>query len=330
MAVHTVYISPAHMDPDYTIERQVLGPDVDLRVFTSVEPLRMGDEAKDADAIMVWRLPVHEQTLRRLRRCKLIIRMGVGYDIVDTAAAREQGIPVANVPDYCTGEVADHTLALLLAVARGVTTFNEGVHRGDDGWAWDAAGPLRRITGRTLGIIGLGRIGAAVALRAKAFGLRVAFYDPYVVDGMDRALGLLRLDQDSLLAQADYLTFHTPLTQQTRGMADQAFFQKVKPGVVVINTSRGPVVDIGALEAAMRSGRVAAAALDVLPAEPPVPEPALIHAWRRREPWLHGRLIITPHAAFYSEEADRDMRVKAAQTVRDVLQGKAVRNCVNC
>ncbi|MDA1036649.1 MAG: C-terminal binding protein [Chloroflexi bacterium] len=257
------------------------------------------------------------------------MRLGVGYDVVDAEAARRKGIALANVPDYCTNEVADHTMALMLSLTRGLSAYVDSVKADVERWEWSAAGKLFRMTGKTLGIIGLGRIGTAVAMRAKAFGLDVAFYDPYARDGMDRALGLRRLELDDLLAQADFLTLHTPLTDETRGMVNADFFAKLKHGAYLVNTSRGGVLDANALEVALREGRVAAAALDVLPTEPPDPELALVKAWRAGEDWLKHRLIVTPHSAFYSEEGEVDMRVKATATVREVLDGLPPRNVVN-
>jgi phosphoglycerate dehydrogenase-like enzyme len=330
MTTHLVYISPGHMDPTYAIERAGLGPDVELRVMSNPDRGDMdGAEARDADAIITWRTHINEAAIDELERCKVIVRMGVGYDIVDVDAAKRRGIPVCNIPDYCTNEVADHTMALLLTLSRGLMAYNASVQSGMEGWEWSSAGLLYRLTGRTLGIVGLGRIGTAVAMRAKAFGMRVVFFDPYVRDGMDRALGLTRLTLDELLAEADAITFHTPLTDETRHLAGEDLFRKIKPGVFVVNTSRGGVLDAQALEMALREGRVAAAALDVLPTEPPDPELPLIRAWRAGEEWMRHRLVVTPHAAFYSEEGERDMRVKAAATARDVLDGGAPRNRVN-
>lgn len=329
MPIHVVYISPKHMDPTYAIERAGLGPEVELREWRATDPSALAEELQDADAVMTWRVRLDEAVISRLHRCRVIIRFGVGFDLVDIDAARWHGIPVCNVPDYCTNDVADHAMGLLLALNRAIPTFTENVRSGNEGWSWAGAGKLRRLTGSTLGIVGLGRIGKAVALRAKAFGLNVAFHDPYVPDGTERALGLTRLSLDDLLGSADFLSLHTPLTEETRGMAGSDFFAKAKQGVTLINTSRGPVVDLDALESAMRKGHVGAAALDVLPVEPPDPAPGLIQAWRDEEAWVRGRLIVTPHAAFYNEESDRDMRVKATQTVRDVLDGLPVRNQVN-
>jgi len=329
MPKHTVLISPTHMDPSYEIERRELGPDVELRPFSATDPATLGAEARDADAVMVWRMLFPAAAIEQLRRCKVIVRFGVGYDVVDIIAAREHGIPVCNVPDYCTEEVADHAMALLLSLARRIPALNDAVRQDPTPWSYAAAGPIHRIPGKTLGIVGLGRIGTAVAMRAKAFGLRVAFHDPYVTDGMDRALGLTRLGLDQLLAESDFISLHTPLSPETRGMVNDEWLRKVKPGAMLVNTSRGRVLDIDALGRAMRDGRIAAAGLDVLPQEPPVPEPDLIRAWRAGEAWVQGRLIVTPHASFYSEESDIDLRVKAARTVREVLDGRPPRNRVN-
>jgi C-terminal binding protein len=325
-----VCISPGHMDPTYAIERESLGPNVDLRPLTNPDRGFMyGAEAKDADAIMTWRTKIDAAAIDQLEKCKIIVRFGVGYDIVDAGAARRRGIAVANVPDYCTNEVADHTMALMLSLTRGLSAYVDSVKTNVESWEWSAAGKLYRMTGKTLGIIGLGRIGTAVAMRAKAFGLDVAFHDPYARDGMDRALSLRRLELNDLLAQADFLTLHTPLTNETRGMVNADFFSKLKHGAFLVNTSRGAVLDANALELALREGRVAAAALDVMPTEPPDPELALVKAWRAGEDWLKHRLIVTPHSAFYSEEGEVDMRVKAAATVKEVLNGQPPRNVVN-
>ena len=331
MPKHVVYISPGHMDPTYALEREGLGSDVDLRVMSNADRGYMdGNEAREADAIMTWRTHINAEAIERLERCKLIVRMGVGFDIVDVAAAATKGIPVSNVPDYCTNEVADHTIALLLTIVRGIPAYVDSVRTDTNRWEWSAAGHLNRIQGKTLGIVGLGRIGTAVALRAKAFGIDVAFYDPYARDGMERALGLRRVaNRDDLLSQADFLSLHTPLTGETRGMVNADFLGKVKQGAFLVNTSRGGVLDANALEFALREGRIAAAALDVLPTEPPDPELPLINAWRDGEDWIKHRLIVTPHSAFYSEQGEVDMRVKATQTIREVLDGLAPRNVVN-
>ncbi len=177
---------------------------------------------------------------------------------------------------------------------------------------------------QTFGIVGLGRIGTAAALRAKAFGFRVAFYDPNLPNGADLAIGVARARTlDALLTQSDVLSLHAPLTPQTRGMLGARELALLPDGAVLVNTARGPLVDLDALAAALRDGKLAGAALDVLPAEPPVaPEPALLSAYRAREAWLEGRLIVTPHSAFHTPQAWADIRRKAAETMAAALEGK--------
>ena len=331
MTNHTVYITQSGDKFDTSVETQVLGADVDLRVIASRDPDEIGRQAKDADAMLVWRTPITEAVLSRLARCKVIVRIGIGFDIIDIEAARAHGIPVCNVPDYGTNDVADHAMGLILALRRGLTIFNDAVRAGNEGWTYTMAGPLSRLTGQTLGIVGFGRIGTALALRAKAFGLHVMVYDPYAPPGQEKAIGVERTgDLHELLGSSDIVSLHTPLTEETRGMANASFFAAMKPGAIVINTARGGVLDMDALEVAMREGRVGAAGLDVWPTEPPSPVTSLMQAWRDGEPWIKDRLIATPHAAFYNLESYHEMRSKAAQTVRDVLDGLPPRNCVNC
>jgi len=234
---------------------------------------------------------------------------------------------VCNIPDYGTDVVADHTIACLLALARGLPTYTESIQSGH--WTHGAAAPLRRLSETTLGIIGLGRIGTATALRAKAFGMEVRFYDPYLPDGVDKALGISRSYKlTELLSHSDAVSVHTPLTDETRKMANAEFFTAMKPGSFFINTARGGIVDVAALAGALRSGHLRGAAMDVWPTEPAFDEP-LIRAWCAGEPWIADRLIVTPHAAFYSEDSIREIRVKSSQEVKRVLSGEPPRNCVN-
>lgn len=284
-----------------------------------------------ADAILAWHdLAYDARLIEKLVRCRVIVRVGAGFDNVDLAAAARRGIAVCNVPDYGTNDVADHAIALMLSLARGVVAYDARAREVVGGWRWDSAAGLRRIAGSTFGVIGLGRIGTAAARRAAAFGMRVGFYDPYLADGMDKALGVERFDSlAALLAAADVISFHLPLTPDTRGLANREFFAQMKPGALLINTARGPVVDLDALTNALQIGQLRGAGLDVLPEEPPSSDHPLIRAWQAREPWIEGRLVITPHAAFYCAESYAEMRRKAAVTALQALQGQTSRNCVN-
>jgi C-terminal binding protein len=248
--------------------------------------------------------------------------MGVGYDRVDRAACAARGIKVCNVPDYGTMEVAEFAVLLALSLRRGLILYHD-TQRGPNPAPWAVRqSPLhRRQQVQTFGILGLGRIGTATALRAKAFGYRVVFFDPHLPNGWDRALGIGRArTMDELLAQSDVLSIHAPLTRATRGLIGERELRLLPKDAVVVNTARGPILDIEALERVLRDGHLAGAGLDVIPQEPPAePIPALLRAYRAREPWLEGRLVITPHSAYHTLHAFNDIRTKSAETMRAAL-----------
>lgn len=322
---------PDRLAPPADIEQHELGSGVRLVLGTTTRATDIPDTVwSRADAVIAWHeIQLTAEVINKLHRCRVIVRCGVGYDNVDIKAAGLRGIPVCNVPDYGTADVADHAMALLLSLMRGLPAYDASARR-KDGWAFTSAGTLRRLAGATLGIVGLGRIGSAFALRAKAFGLRVIFYDPYLADGYDKVFGIERCATlDELLPRVNALSFHTPLTDETRRLADGSFFERLPEGAIIINTARGGIIDLDALHAALRSGKVRAAGLDVLEHEPADPEHPLIAAWQAGEPWLSNRLVITPHAAFYCAESYAEMRSKAARTVREVFEGGRARNVVN-
>jgi D-3-phosphoglycerate dehydrogenase/C-terminal binding protein len=312
-------------------ERDILGDIADLKSLNAASEHDLVGRVEDADAVMLYHnIAFTRHTIARLRQCKLIVRCGVGYDNVERVAARERGIPVANVPDYGTEEVADSAIGLMLALTRGINFLNSRTRRGAGDWSYMQAAPLVRLRGRVFAVIGLGRIGTAAALRAKALGMDVAFYDPYVNDGIDKALGVRRVEKlDDLFRQAFVVSPHCPLTEQTRNIVDARGIELMPKGSYLVNTSRGAVVDATAIPAAIRSGRLAGAGIDVLPFEPPPADHPLLVAWRDSNDPCHDRVIMNPHAAFYSEEGLLDMRVKGAQSVRRALLGEPLRNVVN-
>ncbi len=312
-------------------EREVLGDAADVEALDATSEAELVGRIEDADAIMLYHaLSITRATIERLQCCRLIVRCGVGYDNVDCLAARERGIPVANVPDYGSEEVADSALGLMLALTRGVHLYNQRLMRGSGPWSYEQARPLRRLRGRTLGIVGIGRIGTATALRAKPFGLHVLFYDPYVPDGTDKALGVRRCESlRELLEQSDIVSLHCPLTEETRGLINRESLAWMKPGSSLVNTARGGVTDPAAILEALAAGRLSGAALDVLPTEPPAEDDPLLVAWRDPQHPAHDRLILNPHAAFYSEEGLDEMRIKGSQNCLRVLRGEPPRNVVN-
>lgn len=284
-----------------------------------------------AAALMVYHeISLSRQTIERLRCCRLIVRCGAGYDNIDVAYARERGIPVANVPDYGSEEVADSAIGMTLTLARGIHFLNSRLRAGAETWTYTHTVPLFRLRGRVFGIVGLGRIGSAAALRAKALGLDVVFYDPYKPDGYDKALGIRRAQSvEALFRQSLVLSLHCPLTSETRHLVNAESLDWLPRGAYLVNTARGAIVDTAAIPAAIASGQLAGAAIDVLATEPPPDDDPLVAAWRAPQHPAHHRVILNPHSAFYCEEGLLEMRVKGLQACLDAIAGRPLRNVVN-
>jgi len=316
-----------HVQPPADLEQQAF-PEAD---FHFLNDWRTGDAAADSwrrmDGLLVWHWPVDAETVALLDHCRLAVRYGVGYDLVDLAALAERGIPLANTPDYGTEEVADAACAMILAVQRQILAYDREcrTYRGE--WQERPFESQQRTNRQTLGVIGVGRIGTAVVNRMKPFGFRLLGYDPYQPSGHEKAVGYERTySLDELLAASDIVTVHCPLTDETRGMIDEGFLARMKPGASLVNTARGRVLtDLNCLLNALWTDHLAYACLDVLPAEPPADHP-LLDAWRADADWLSGRLIVTPHCAYYSAQAWREMRTKAAETARLYLVDGVLRN----
>jgi D-3-phosphoglycerate dehydrogenase/C-terminal binding protein len=313
------------------VEKKILGDLADVAALGASSEEELFGNVEEADALLIYHsFNVTRRTIERLRHCKLIVRCGVGFDNVDGEFARSRGIPIANIPDYGTEDVADTAIGMALALARGITRQNSQLLAKQGEWHFTEVAPLNRLRGGIFAIVGLGRIGTATALRAKAFGFDVVFYDPYLPDGRDKSLGIRRAETiDELLRQADIVSLHCPLTEETRSMIDAETLALLPPGAYLVNTARGAVVDTAAIPEAIASGRLAGAGLDVLPKEPPCEEDLLIRAWRDPAHPAHHRLIINPHSAFYTEQGFSDMRTKGAEAVRRALLGQPLRNVVN-
>ena len=332
MSALKVLVPDAHFR-DLDVERGVSGDRLDYIVYDETDPAMIPDEVwRSCDAVLVWhRMKITADVVAKLDRCRMIVRVGVGFDNVDGAACKARGIPLSNVPNYGTTEVADHALAMLLYLVRGIGSYEARLKADPiSGFVAEDVPVVRRIRGGTFGAIGMGRIGTAVARRAAAFDMKVIYVDPYQPEGHDLGLGLERVrSQEELLRRSDVVSLHVPLSDATRNLMGPNQFAAMKRGSIFINIARGGLVDIDALHDALKSGHVAAAGLDVLPKEPPVPTPALIEAWRSNAPWLAGRFVVTPHAAFYSEAGYLDMRTFSAEILIEFLCEGRLRNNVN-
>jgi D-3-phosphoglycerate dehydrogenase len=286
--------------------------DPELRMAKSASAEDILAVARDADAVLVTYAKLPGELLRQLTRCKAIGRFGLGVDNIDIPAAAELGITVTYVPDYCMQEVSDHAMALLLALARKIPLSNSLVQAGR--WEMPAVVPIHRLAGRVLGLVGFGNIPRTLAPKAKAFGIRVLTHDPYVSQETLAAAGVDSVAFDRLLELSDFVSIHAPLMPATRGLFNAEVFRRMKKGAMLINTARGPLVDEDALVAALDSGHLGGAALDVVAVEPLSKESKLIG---------RDNVILTPHTAFYSVEALDELQTKCAADVARVLSGEA-------
>jgi len=320
---------PDRLKPPADIEAQIFCDGTEIILKQATHSNEIEDKIwEECDAVLAWHeIQYDKELLKKMKNCKVIVRVGVGYDNVDINAAYKLGIKVCNVPDYGTNDVADHTIALMLTLGRGIEIYHKAAKEGD--WRWEVAGDLRRINGLNIGIIGLGRIGTAVSLRAKEFGLNVYFYDPYKPDGYEKSLGISRVnDLFNIANVSDIISIHAPLTEETNRMIEAEFFKRCRTGMMLINTARGPIVDLNELYKSMKKNKVHSAGLDVLPIEPANLDNPLIFAWKNDEDWLKGRLVITPHCAFFNKQSYSEMRRKAAEEAKRVLLGQSPRNLI--
>ena len=293
--------------------------DAELVCVRDESPEALAEAAREAAAVVVIARPIDRPLIRGLERCRLILTLSVGYDCVDVAAATERGIPVCNTPAYCTDEVANHAVTLVLAVARKLHLLLPKTREAV--WDYKFSRPIFNFRDKCLGIIGLGRIGRAVVPKARGFGMRVAAYDPYLDDDLFELLGVERCyELPDLLRQADYLTVHAPLTAETHHMIDAEALGAMKPHAVLVNTSRGPIVDERALCRALESGRIAGAGIDVLEEEPPAADSPLLGL---------ENALVTPHIAWYSEESHEADMIQGMDELVRVLAGHRPRFVVN-
>ena len=303
-----------------SIESAILDDIAQIIMARAKDEMELAEYLPRADAILLFHdiSIVGEPSFSLAPRCRCVVRAGVGYNNVDVEAATRHGVIVCNVPDYGTEEVADHAIMFLLAIVRRLVPSHQAIRAGT--WDYRTAVGAPRLRGKTFGVVGCGRIGTATAMRAKALGLDVVFYDPYLRQGMDKALGIRRVyELEDLLEQSQFVSLHSYLDAANRHMINARTIARMRPGAVLINTARGPLVDERALLEGLDSGQIAAAGLDVVETEP-------LDNERLR---LHPNILLTPHTAFYSVEGYNELRTKTAEEVRRILLGERPRNPVN-
>ena len=317
-----------YIQPPFDLEQEGLGGEASFVALNAEHEDEFDfEQLSSVEALLVWHAPITAKVAEHLNACRIVVRYGVGYDAIDIPALTRKGIPFCNTPDYGTEEVADTAAAMILSLRRRVMEYDFQARHYQQGWQEHTLSPLPRTNTLTLGIIGVGRIGTAVINRLKPFGFRIIGYDPYQPSGHEKAIGYERAAQlEDLLEAADVVSLHCPENTETAGMVNSRFVAGMKDGAHLIVTARGGLIDsLDTIEEALKIGKLAAVGLDVLPDEPPADHP-LIRAWKATEPWMAGRLIINPHTSYYSEQAWREMRYKAAETARIFLDTGTLRN----
>lgn len=308
--------------PLITEEKKILSKYADVQVAKSTDEDNLIVEARDADIIMVVYARITERIINSATKLRGIVRYGIGVDNIDLKAASRRRIPVANVPDYCIGTVADHAFALLLALNRKLLLADNIVRTGNWG-AWTSPSPKLMgvdLEGKTLGLIGIGKIGSAVAARAKGFGMKVIAYDPYIPKEVAERLGIELVNLETLLKSADFVSVHSPLTNETRGMIGERELKLMKKTAYIINTARGPIIQEEALYKALKNGWIAGAGLDVYTKEPPDRDNPLFKL---------ENVVLTPHIAYYTQEAIWRLEMTAVEEAIRILQGQLPKNLVN-
>ncbi len=281
---------------------------------------QVAELCRDADAVLNARAPVTRRAIAAMERCRIIVRYGIGVDTIDVPAATERGIYVANVPDYCLDEVSDHALTLLLMLSRQMIP-SMALAR-EDTWPVSKMPPLQRLRGQTCGLLGCGRIGSLLAGKVQQLGMNVIIHDPYLSDEKARAMGAERISFDGLLARADFISLHAPLTDETRHLFGAAAFAKMKKNASVINTARGGLIDETALLAALDAGQIFGAGLDVVESETAVTpvRRALAH---------HPKIIVTAHTAWLSQQARATLQLRAIEQAIACLKGEKPYGLIN-
>ncbi|KAA0970436.1 C-terminal binding protein [Aureimonas fodinaquatilis] len=315
------------------LEQAIYGNDFQVRIFQPGNIAQIPQDVWQNTVAMVCyhEIEVNADVLDKMPGCRVVVRAGVGFDNIDLEAAAKRGVAVCNTPDYGTTDVADHAIGLTLALLRGIAHYNSAIYENPvAGWRFQDVPTIRRLSTQVFGVVGLGRIGTAAALRAKALGMQVVFYDPYRSTGSELALGIRRVDTlAELLAISDVVSLHTPLTPETRHLISSEQLTAMKPDAVLVNTSRGGVVDLAALKDALTNGAISAAALDVLEIEPLPESHPLMQAWRAPRSAIRHKLLLSPHAAFYSPSSLVDLRQKSARTALRYLETSTSRDCLN-
>ena len=307
---------------DPKVERDILGDEYRVVFLPDYKGIERNQILSEAVGLLVWHELISKDFLDLTVNCKMIMRYGAGFDNIDLEVAKRKGIVVCNTPDYGVDEVADTACAFILNAVRQIRGYEKRLNEGDDFWGAPSDSPLKRTSEHKLGIVGMGRIGTSVARKMQAFGMSVAFYDPYVARGYEKSIGVKRVEDLKTLQEfSTIISLHCPLTAETKGIVDKTFLAYLNPNTILINTARGGLVsNLDVLHDGLVSGKISFIGFDVLPAEPAVITEEPLRSWMTDKRFI-SRVSITPHTAYYSEEAYSELRIKAAKNLVRYFHG---------
>lgn len=293
--------------------------------------LCLGSDKGSVEVLLVWHQKIDREFIDKFPKLKGIIRYGVGVDNIDLEYTASKGILVCNTPDYGTDEVSDTAIAMIMNIARGVSRYDFLCRSySDDSWQENTLPEIKRTSEYKLGVIGAGRIGSSVLLKAKSLRLQTAFYDPYKPRGHEKTLNANRFDDlKEMLRDSDIISVNAPSTAETKGMIDENFLCQMKNGASLVNTSRGDLIqNLDDIFYKLKDDKLCSVALDVLPDEPPDWNSKLIQSWVNRELWLEGRLVINPHSSYFSSQSYYEMRSKAAHNAKRIINSITPHNVI--
>ena len=318
------------------IEKRIFGRNVKIVCLNPKNKKKFNKEIEEADGLLVWHAEITKEVINRLKKCKAMVRYGVGYDNIDINYAKKKNIVCANTPDYGIDEVADTTCGLIISLARKIYLYNLNSKNYKKGWqenviSENKTNPIKRSNEHNLGIIGAGRIGSAVALRMKSFGMNIGFYDPHKESGIEKTLGILRFENiEEIIKFSTIISINCTLNRETKGMINSKFINNLNKNTILVNTARGEIVEkLDVLFNGLKSNRLGGVGLDVLPHEPPKKQEKLIKAWKNVNNPFNSKIIINPHAAYFSSRSVREMKIKAAENMKRHLKGLKLKNIIN-
>lgn len=314
------------------LEERILNSIGKIICFNATNECELPDEITNLDAVIVYnKITLTQITINKLLNCKVIVKAGVGYDNIDICAAGNIGIPVINVPDYGTSDVADHTFALFLSYVKKIGFYNNSLQKNFvECWKPGNGRKVHRLSELTFGIIGMGRIGTAVAMRAKAFGMNVVYYDPYLPDGYDKTYQVKEFKVlEELVVNSNVISIHVPLNRNTEGMINYSLLQNAKYKPILINTARGKLINTEDIYLSLKENIIEAYLADVFESEPPSDNTELLLQFSQEGGIFQDRMIFTPHSASHTIETRKEMREKAAISVKTFIQEYKMKNCVN-